>query len=106
MDYIEYKVIVFDDGIIYWFYDNELHREDGPAVTLPNASYEWWYKGELHREGGPAEVDLTLGLTKYYIHGKLHRMDGAAVEYRDGSLEWWIEGIQLSEEAFNLKVKE
>ena len=30
--------------------DDQLHREDGPAVERPNGTRFWYRKGELHRE--------------------------------------------------------
>lgn len=34
-------------GVLAWWEDGVLHREDGPAVVYPNGkrSNAWWYKG-------------------------------------------------------------
>ena len=34
--------------------DDQLHREDGPAVELPEGTRFWFLNGKLHREDGPA----------------------------------------------------
>ena len=65
----------------YYNAENQIHREDGPAVV--------WASG-----------------TKYwYINGKLHREDGPACEYAYGSKFWYIHGVCLSEEEFNRHTK-
>src|SRR5689334_5937524 len=47
-----------------WKLDGDLHRDDGPAVRLPDGTTEWWRHGRPHRVGAPA------------------------VESADGTLEW------------------
>ena len=95
----------------------ELHRADGPAVTLPDGSEAWYQHGNRHRVGGPA-VTYADGYEYWYQRGKLHRVDGPAIVRPDGSeawcqhdqlqrvdgpavtcadgtREWWINGVQL-----------
>ena len=72
---IEYTVKVWDDRT-YWFFNGNLHREDGPAVEYSNGDKIWHKNGLLHREDGPA------------------------CEYADGSKEWFIEGNELTEKEF------
>ena len=55
--------------IRYYNENNELHREDGPAVELVNGD-KWWYK-----------------------NGKYHREDGPAVKFVDGYKEYWYNNI-------------
>jgi hypothetical protein len=57
-------LIIEDDGTKCWYVDDQLHREDGPALEKPK-NYRAWFK-----------------------NGKLHREDGVAIEYfgRDGDL--------------------
>jgi hypothetical protein len=82
----------------------ELHREDGPAI-YSNGHKEWWVNGQLHREDGPA-IEYSNGHHKEWcINGKRHRLEGPAIEYADGAKSWWLNGIPLSEEEFNEKVK-
>ena len=59
--------------------DDQLHREDGPAVELPEGTRFW------------------------YLDGKLHREDGPAVEHPNGTSEWYRNGERLSEEEFEAR---
>ena len=66
-----------DDGDVFWYKDNLLHREDGPAVEWESGTKKWYKNGELHREDGPA------------------------IEYSYGNKEWWLNDIPYSEYEFN-----
>ena len=44
------------DGTQYWYKDDKLHRDDGPAVIYPDGYQAWWKDGNLHREDGPAII--------------------------------------------------
>lgn len=59
-----------------WYRDDVLHREDGPAVINPDASY-------------------------WYINGHLHREDGPALLLDDGSKEWYLFGLKCSKDFFD-----
>lgn len=59
--------------------DDQLHREDGPAVERPFGTRFWYRKGELHREDGPA------------------------YECRNGTRFWYRNGERLSEEEFEAR---
>ncbi len=109
--YINYPNI----GIQEWYQNDQLHRDDKPAVTKLSGSEEWyqhgkrhrddgpavirhdgqiWYKnGELHRDGGPAVI-YSDGKQRWYQHGKLHRDDGSAV-INNGMQEWYKKGIPI-----------
>ncbi len=52
-------------GTKYWYLNDKLHREDGPAVEGTGGYKEWWLNGKLHRTDGPA-VEGTDG-NKYII---------------------------------------
>jgi hypothetical protein len=105
-----YKIQIYKKMITYevqvtknsteWFINNELHREDGPAIEYPNGYKAWYINGKQHREDGPAVEDLD-GTKYWYINGKLHREDGPAVEYSHGNTVWYINGKRLTESAFN-----
>jgi hypothetical protein len=69
-----------EDGNKRWYKDDNLHREDGPAIEGKYGSKYWCIEGKLHREDGPA------------------------VEYKKGNKRWsswYIEGIQLSKDQFD-----
>ena len=71
-----YNVIVHDNGDRFWYLNDELHREDGPAVELNNGNKEWWLNGERHREDGPA------------------------CEWNTGNKYWFLNGGELTEKKF------
>ena len=54
------------NGTKEWYWNDKLHREDGPAIEYVDGSKEWWVNGKLHREDGPAR------------------------EWDDGTKEWWL----------------
>jgi len=77
----EYKVKVYTNGDKYWYLNDQLHREDSPAVECANGEKHW------------------------FLNGKLHREDGPAVEYANGSKFWYLNNEQLTEEEFNQRTK-
>lgn len=79
------------EGNRYWFKDECVHREDGPAVIRLDGSEEWWVNGKRHREGGPAVI-MASGYREWRLHGELHRLDGPAVIWETGEQEWWAHG--------------
>ena len=73
---IEYTVKVYKDGSKHWFKDNQLHREDGPALEYANGSKCWYRYDQRHREDGPA------------------------IEHSTGNRSWYLNGINITEEEF------
>lgn len=67
------------DTIRYRNSDDQLHREDGPAVEWEDGTRMWFLDELLHREDGPA------------------------VEGADGSLQWFLDGKRLSEDEFEAR---
>jgi hypothetical protein len=84
--------IVDDDGSRRWYKDGLLHREDGPAVELPNGDKEWCQFGQYHRVDGPA-VERQSGYEAWYQFGLLHRANGPAVTFADYSAQWYRLGV-------------
>ena len=74
-------------GNKFWYLNDKLHREDGPAVEYTNGIKEWWLNGKYHREDGPA-LEYANGDKFWYLNGKWHREDGPAIEWVDGDKEW------------------
>jgi len=71
-------------GDKFWYFDNLLHREDGPALEYANGDKAW------------------------YFHGKLHRLDGPAINWRDGYNRWYYYGERVncsSKEQFERLIK-
>lgn len=48
---------------------DQLHREDGPAIIYPDGTQEWYRNGVLHRGDGPAVVHPD-GKEEWYRNGK------------------------------------
>ena len=61
-----------------WFYGNDIHREDGPAMEFEGGRKEWWQNNHRHCTNGPAII-YPNGGESWYINGFLHREDGPAV---------------------------
>ena len=81
---IEYTMKVLDDGSKFWYLNNQLHREDGPAIEWASGIKSWWINGLRHREDGPA------------------------IEWPDGKKSWYLNGVEYTENVFlkkTLKVK-
>ena len=66
---IEYTVKVWANGTKYWFLNDKLHREDGPAIEYASGSKSWYLNGKLHREDGPA-IECADGDKSWYLNGK------------------------------------
>jgi hypothetical protein len=49
----------------------------------------WYFNDQLHREDGPA-IEDAYGHKAWYLHGKLHREDGPAIEYANGTKYWYL----------------
>jgi hypothetical protein len=108
MSFKEYTVKVYNNGTKHWFLNDQLHREDGPAVECVSGTKVWYQNGEPHREGGPA-CEYADGGKYWYQNGKYHREDGPAIERFDGSKSWFLNGKEYTEEEFlkkTSKVKE
>lgn len=86
-------------GVIRYYKDGVLHRDDGPAIVDDIGMCEWWREGVLHREDGPA-IECK-NFKAWYKYGKLHKEDGPAVIYRGGESEWYINDVNYSEGEFN-----
>jgi (2Fe-2S) ferredoxin len=67
----------YPDGRQAWFLNDNLHREDGPAVIYPDGTQYWCINGNIHREDGPAIV------------------------YPDGYQEWRLNGKHITKDVTN-----
>ena len=66
---ITYRVEVRDNGDISWYLNDQLHREDGPAIEYADGTKVWYIRDQRHREDGPA-IERSDGTKAWYIHGK------------------------------------
>ena len=100
----EYIVKVYNNGGKYWYLNDKLHREDGPAVEYGDGYKAWFINDKRHREDGPAFEDAN-GDKCWFINDKRHREDGPAIEDANGDKYWFINGKELTEEEFNNRNK-
>lgn len=50
------EVQTFASGTKFWYINEDLHREQGPAIENLNST-QWQYRnGKLHRDNGPAVI--------------------------------------------------
>ena len=61
--------IVDRDGNQFWYKNDALHREDGPAVIFSNGTKHWYKNGALHREDGPTII-WGDGGKSWYLNGE------------------------------------
>ena len=78
-------------GAKMWFFDDRLHRMDGPALETLNGDKCWYVEGREHRVDGPA-VERSDGTKEWWVEGRIHRVDGPAIEWEGGDKEWWVNG--------------
>ena len=45
-----YNVDIDKNGNKFYYVNNKLHREDGPAIEYTNGGKEWYINGKRHRE--------------------------------------------------------
>ena len=83
--------LTLPDGTVKYYQNNKLHRDDGPAVIYPDGNVEYYQNGKYHRDNGPAII-YPEGTVAYYQNGKLHRDDGPAVLWPTGTVEYYQKG--------------
>ena len=86
-----------ENGVKYWYIHGVRHRIDGPACEYADGSKEWWVNGRLHREDGPA-IERTDGSKRWRINGVRHREDGPAIERVDGRNFWYVNDVEVTEQ--------
>jgi len=52
-----------------WLYNDQYHREDGPALEYNNGDKCWYLYGKLHRLDGPA-IDWAYIAKEWHYHGE------------------------------------
>jgi hypothetical protein len=99
-------IVVYPNGDKIWYFNGNIHRDDGPAAEFCKGSRSWYLNGKFHRVDGPA-VEFANGDKSWYLNGKLHRIDGPAIERYDGGKAWFLNGVNYSqEEWFEMLSKE
>ena len=71
---IEYNIQVAEDGATWWFYKDNIHRENGPAVVEGDGNKSWFLNGALvynDSNDNTYKFDLTekmkLSIIKYKL---------------------------------------
>ena len=85
---------VSSDGTKEWRVNGELHREDGPAIELPNGTKYWFINNKFHREDGPA-IEQADGHKEWWVNGERHREDGPAIELPNDFNQYWLNGVEV-----------
>jgi hypothetical protein len=91
---------ITDFFVSEWYLKGKKHRVGGPAVEHYSGNKEWWLNGEYHREDGPA-IEWPGVFKQWRLNGKLHREDGPAVENVDFANVWYLDGEKYTEQEFN-----
>jgi len=73
-------------------------------ITNEYGTKRYYFNDLLHRADGPA-VEGYDGSKWYYINDKLHRIDGPAIEYCNGDKYYFLNGIDYSEENYWKKIE-
>ena len=100
MSYITYKVVVYDKGNKFWYLNDKLHREDGPAIEFANGEKHWFLNDERHREDGPA-IEWPDGAKYWYLNDRRY-IEEVFIEKMSSAIEMTVAEI---EEALGKKVK-
>lgn len=65
------RVELFPDGAIFWYENDELHRDgDYPALTTKSGTKKWIKNGQLHRDGGLPAVIWSNGKKEWWVKGR------------------------------------
>ena len=59
----------------------------------------WYFNGELHRENGPA-VEYANGNKYWFLNTQPHRENGTACEFANGGKIWYLNGKKYSESGY------
>ena len=64
-----YTVTVDDNGTNRWYINDQLHREDGPAVEYANGDKHWYLNGQHVSEQHVLNLSQTLEIegVKYSV---------------------------------------
>jgi len=84
-----------------------IHTKKNGRVEL--TEHQWLYvdrdsEDDLHREDGPA-LEFSNGTNYWYQDGEAHRIDGPAVESK-GDMYWYIEGEVYLKEGYDKLIQE
>ena len=120
-------MVVNSAGCKHWYYNNKLHRGNGPAIerrsgmqlwyeeiteeeyiALPtkkgaykiicsNGNVIWMKDDKRHRLNGYA-FSRKDGYRAWHVNGDRHRTDGPAITYKDVDKYWYLNGFHYTKE--------
>ena len=67
-NHITYDIKEYDNGDKFWYKNEKLHRENGPARDYADGDKFWYKNGKCHRDGGPAHE--YNGNKDYWYNGQ------------------------------------
>ena len=70
-----------------------------PNMTISSSGNKEWRNknNNLHREDGPA-VEYSSGTKVWYFNGKRHRFTGPALVWDNGYVQWWLNDEKINPE--------
>ena len=74
---ITYEVKVYSNGTKYWYLNDKLHREDGPAIEWAGGDKRWYLDGKELTE---AEFNEQMNSVKEYSVADLEKILGHRVK--------------------------
>ena len=63
------SICKINSGDKFWYLNDKIHREDGPAIEYVNGTKIWLLNGKWHREDGPA-IEYADGSKRWYYQDK------------------------------------
>lgn len=75
------------EGDIFYFENDLLHREDGPAIEFNKGLKYWLNNGKIHRDDGPAILNVkTSKYNEYWLNNERATAD----EIKNIKRNYWI----------------
>jgi hypothetical protein len=63
--------ITQQNGVIFWYVDDKLHREEGPAVESESGFTSWWLNDEFVSDIKPQNWDELV--QAYYVRSIMEK---------------------------------
>lgn len=81
---IEHKID--SDGIEFWYKNNLIHKDNGPAIIWPEGNEQWHKNGKRRRTNGPVMI---------YPNGKEEWRKSKRKRRTDAPAEIWPNGCEF-----------
>jgi hypothetical protein len=89
--------IISKEGDQLWYLNDNLHREDGPAVIDTQGTQAWFLNGKKHRLIGPAIIYLN-GSKEWFINDRRHNSRGPAFVSGNGKQDYYCDGVLVTKQ--------